>query len=303
MIKRLLYTKLVLSSCCLLLLSCEKEVKIKLNNGASQLVIEGQIENGQYPIVILTKSIGYFSTIDLNTLQNSFVHGAVVKVADGNNIITLKEYTLDTGLNGANKFYLYSIDTADPTAYNFKGVFEHEYHLTVDYENKTYESITKIPNVKPIDSIWVRPPGGKPKLENSVLLFIKFKDPDTLGNYVRYFTSINGQMYLPPYNSVYDDGIINGTTIDSLSLQAGYDRSKNPNLDSLGVFFKGDTVSLKWCALDKGVYNFFQTFEYSTGTIGNPFASPVNVISNIKGGALGVWAGYGASYSTIIIPK
>ena len=104
--------------------SCEKEVSIDLNTGPAKLVIDGQIETGGYPLVVLTKSIGYFSTIDLSTFENSFVHGATVKVSDGITTIKLKEYTLDTGIAGANKFYIYTIDTSDPVAFDFKGVTE-----------------------------------------------------------------------------------------------------------------------------------------------------------------------------------
>lgn len=283
--------------------SCEKEVDINLNTGEPKLVVDGQIETGGPPIVIISKSIGYFSKIDLSTLESSFVHGALVKVSDGSQTITLREYSLDTGINGTNKFYLYSIDTADMASLNFRGVTERHYTLTVEYEGSTYSAVTKIPNVRPIDSLWFRKPAGDPAVATAVLMYVKFTDPDTTGNYLRYFTKRNNELYLPGLNSVYEDDIVNGTTIDSLNLAAGYNRSKAPNLDSLGVFFRGDTVTLRWCSIDKGVFDFFRTYEYATGTVGNPFASPVNVITNISGGALGVWAGYGSSYSTAIIPK
>ena len=287
----------------LLVHSCEKEVSINLSTGESKLVVDGQIETNGYPLVILTKSIGYFARIDLSTLENSFVHGAVVKVSDGSKSITLKEYSLDTGINGTNKFFLYSIDTSDPSAFNFIGITEHFYKLTVEYQGKVYESTTKIPNVRPVDSLWFRKPSGTPKIETAVLMYVKFKDPDTFGNYLRYFTRRNSELFLPGINSVYEDKIVNGTTIDSLNLAAGYNRSKEPNFDSLGVFFRGDTVTLRWCGIDRGVYDFFRTFEYATGTVGNPFAAPVNVQTNITGGALGVWAGYGSTYRTVVIPK
>ncbi|HRO44018.1 MAG TPA: hypothetical protein PL009_14375, partial [Flavipsychrobacter sp.] len=109
------------------LASCEKEVNVSLNSGEPRLVIEGQIENGGYPFVVLTKSIGYFSRIDLTTLENAFVHGAIITVSDGASSITLKEYSLDTGFTGTNKFYLYTIDTTDPTAFSFRGNFEKQY--------------------------------------------------------------------------------------------------------------------------------------------------------------------------------
>lgn len=285
------------------LLSCEKEVNIHLKNGASKLVVDGQIENGNYPLVILTKSIGYYSTIDLSTLENSFVHGAVVKVSDGKDTITLREYSIDTGFNNLNKFYLYTIDTSTPSAFNFKGVTEKTYYLSINYDGKTYESATKIPNVRGIDSIWFRKPAGNPKVETAVMMFVKFTDPDTPGNYLRYFTRRNNEIFYPGPNSVYEDDIVNGTTIDSLNLLAGYSRAKEPNFDSLGYFFLGDTVTLRWTAIDRNAFEFFRTFEYATGTVGNPFASPVNVLSNIKGGALGVWVGYGTQYTTRIILK
>lgn len=300
--QKVLYLAVVLL-CSLFYTSCEKEVDIKLNTGASKLVVDGQIETDGYPVVILTKSIGYFSKIDLTTLENNFAHGAVVKVSDGIQTVTLKEYSLDTGINNLNKFYLYSIDTSNVSNLSFKGIVEHQYTLTIDFEGKRYESTTKIPRVKPIDSMWFRQPTGDPKVPTSVMMFVKFSDPDTLGNYIRYFTRRNNQLFFPGLNSVYEDDIVNGTTIDSLNLAAGYNRSKEPNLDSLGLFFRGDTVTLRWCALDKAAFDFFRTFEYATGTVGNPFAAPVNVQSNIKGGALGVWAGYGSSYTTRVVPQ
>lgn len=283
-------------------LSCEKEVHVKLNTGEPKIVVDGQIERNGYPVVILTRSIGYFSKIDLSILENSFVHGAQITVYDGIDSIHLREYSLDTGVNGLNKFYLYTIDTADPSAFNFKGITERQYTLRIRVEGQVFESVTKIPAVNPVDSMWFRKPSGEPKIESAMLMFVRFKDPDTLGNFIRYFTQRNRELYLPGFNSVYEDDIVNGTTIDSINISAGYNRAKEPNLDSLGFFFRGDTVTLRWCAIDAGVFDFFRTFEYATGTIGNPFASPVNVQSNIKGGALGVWAGYGSSYKTLVIP-
>src|SRR5947208_8562831 len=99
--------------------SCEKEVNINLTNGETQLVVNGQIEIGDPPFVVLTHSIGYFSKVDLNTLQNSFIHNADVQVSNGSRSIKLREYSIDTGGNA--KFYFYTIDTADPGAFSFIG--------------------------------------------------------------------------------------------------------------------------------------------------------------------------------------
>jgi len=92
-----------------MLSSCEKTVNINLNAGAPQLVVDAQIETGLPPIVVLTTTVGFFSNIDLSTIQNTFVHNAVVTVSDGSKTFTLKEYSFDTSLS--SKYYIYSDDT------------------------------------------------------------------------------------------------------------------------------------------------------------------------------------------------
>ncbi len=287
--------------CTMFLFSCEKEVHLNLNTGEQKLVVDGFIENDQPPLVILTKSIGYLSTIDLSTLENAFVHGAVVKVSDGSRTITLREYAIDTGKT-FNKFSFYTIDTADASSFSFVGVIEKQYTLSIDYNGKNYSATTKIPNVRPLDSVWFRN-SQKQNVPTATRMYVKFTDPDTLGNNIRYFTRRNSNPFFTGPQSVYDDQIINGLTIDSLAVFAGYDKASVPDIDSIGNFYEGDTVTLRWCAIDRKAYEFYNTFEYATGTVGNPFASPVNVISNIQGGALGVWVGYGAYYVTRVIPK
>lgn len=286
---------------------CEKEVKINLATGGSQLVVNGVIETGQPPLLALTRSIGYFARIDLATLENSFVHNATVTVSDGNREVSLREYSIDTTNNitgGTNKFYFYSIDTAQPGAISFLGRVDHFYKLRVLVDGKTYESTTKIPKCKPVDSmVAIAPAKPAEKAPTARLLNIYYTDPDTPGNCIRYFTQRNSEPLYPGYNSVYDDQIINGTKSAVIPLLIGFDRDIKEINDSTGRVFPGDTILLKWCAIDRGVYNFYLTYEYSLGTVGNPFASPINVKSNISNGALGIWAGYGSVTSTLIVPR
>jgi len=283
------------------LISCEKEVHINLNNGESQLVVQGVIETGLPPYVLLSKSIGYSPTIDLSTLANTYVHGAVVTVSDGSRTVTLREYQIDSVVqNTSYSFYIYSVDSADPQSFSFVGQLEHYYTLHISFEGKDYTATTKIPNPKPLDSLWAEKTDTVDN-PNTRVVWFKYSDPDSLGNCFRYFTSTNRGPFYPWINSVFNDDIINGATV-SYRMNLGYDHSKNPDFDSVGKARVGDTVIIKWCAIDKGVYNFYNTLEYSTGTVGSPFVSPVNVKTNMNGGALGIWAGYGTTYKTIIIP-
>ncbi len=283
----------------LTLTSCEKEVKINLKTGEPSLVVEGQIENGSVPFVMLTKSIGYFANIDLNTLQNSFVHNAKVTVSDGIRTVTLKEYTIDTGGTG-NTFSFYTVNFADSS---FKGEIEKIYRLHIEVDGKEYDAYTKIPNPTQIDSVKTvqpDPPFNTEKNPTARQIRIYFKEPDSAGNYVKYFTKRNSEMYYPGLNSVYSDEVINGIYFET-TLSLGAPRFSQLSRDSIAVGYPGDTVTLKWCAIDKATYNFWSTYEYSLSTLGNPFSTPIQVKSNISNKALGIWAGYGCVYKTLVL--
>ena len=280
--------------------SCEKEVNIKLKPGSEKVVVEGTIEVGQPPFILLTKTIGFFSRIDENTLADIFLHDAVITVSNNSQTITLREYNLNFG--GA-PYYFYSIDSADAQSFNFKGAFGETYNLKITYNGKDYTSSTTIPYCKPLDSMWAKAPIAEELPEgqpNAMLLYARYTDPDTMGNRVRFFTKRNKEGFLTSLFSTYDDNLVNGTTVD-IGISAGFNKSDSFDRSTYGYFFKGDTVIVKWSSIDKSVFDFWRTLEFSTLSTGNPFASPVEVSTNITGGALGVWAGYGSTYDTLII--
>lgn len=279
------------------LVSCEKEVHISMKSSPSQIVVQGAIETGVPPYVFLTSTIGFFSKVDLNTLQNSFIHGANITVTDGTDTVHLIEYAFDTG--SANKFYIYTIDTASPSGLMYGQVGKY-YTLTIQYDGKTYTSVTKIPTPKNVDSIWF----DIPLLKNSrtpdsaIQLFINYTDPDTPGNYVRYYTRRNSGQFFP--SDQFNDEVVNGKLLSNIPLYAGFEHTKDVKEDSMRYFYPGDTVTLKWSEIDKNVYDFWNTYAYALNALGNPFASPINLKSNMVGGALGIWAGYGSVETTII---
>ena len=282
-----------------LLLACQKEVHIDLGSTPPVIVVEGQIETGQPPFVVLTSTVSFFSTIDLSTLEGSFIHNAVVSVSNGVKTITLKEYTIDTGIN--NRFYIYSIDTS-----NFANLMIGEvgrfYTLKIVYSNNTYTSVTKIANPKGVDTMWFAKPlyPRKTTPDSARQLFVNYTDPDTLGNFVRCFSKRNSDKYYP--DGLFSDQAVNGIRIPNIALFAGYEDSLNVKSDTLRYFYPGDTVTLKWCQIDKAVYNFWNTENYASQTLGDPFASPINLQTNIKGGAIGVWAGYSSFIKTLVVP-
>jgi hypothetical protein len=285
----------LLLSLAFFMFSCEKQVNLNLSTSGPVLVVNGQIETNMPPIVVLSTSLGFFNTVDLNTLQNSFVHNAIVQVSDGSQTVTLKEYAFDTGTNA--KYYIYTVDSN-----LMLGQIGKYYTLSIKYNNTSYTAVSKLPNPKNVDSFWAAPVQnpGKTLRPDAMSLYVNYTDPDTPGNYVKYFTKLNRDIYYPVDN-VFNDEVINGHKVPNINISLGYNNVTNANTDSLRHVYPGDTVVLKWCMIDRGVYNFWNTYNFAIRAVGNPFSSPINVISNINNGALGYWAAYGTAFDTLIV--
>lgn len=278
--------------------ACERVVEFELNDVTPKLVVEATIENNEAPVVYLSKSQAYFSTIDLNALANSFVRNAEVYISNGTTTHKLIEYTLPIG-PGLN-FYYYSNDPANP-ATAFVGELNKSYSLRIVAEGKEYSAITTIPDTtRRIDSFYWKPaPAGNPPEKVSVM--IKATDKPGFGDYVRYFTKRNSELFYPGFNSVFDDQVIDGATYE-VQVERGIPRNGSTP-EGYSFFDKGDTVTLKLSNIDKATYDFWRTMEFTYASAGNPFSSPTKVISNIIGGALGYFGGYATQYRTIIIPQ
>ncbi|MFC4261579.1 DUF4249 family protein [Ferruginibacter yonginensis] len=281
----------------LFLTACEKDINLDVKAAEPLLVVDAQIENGQPPIVVLTKSLGYFSKIDPQILANSFVRNAKVYVSNGVQTHQLKEYA--TPLAPGYTAYFYSNDLTSPST-AFVGEYTKTYSLRIEVDNKVYTATTFIPNNNiTLDSIFTRRP---PFVVDTTLrtLQLRSTDPAGLGNFGRYFTKKNSGPFLPGENSVFDDQIIDGTTF-TVQLPQGIDRNNPPKADS-NFFKRGDTITLKYCNIPQSTFTFWSTWEFAFQGIGNPFAQPNKVLGNISNGALGAFCGYGVQYKTIIAP-
>jgi hypothetical protein len=278
-----------------LFVSCEKNVDFKLKETDPVLVVEAQIEDTQPPIVVLTKSLGYFNKIDPQLLANSFVHNAEVYISNGTTTHKLIEYPVPVAPGFIA--YFYSNNLLSPMG-SFVGEIGKNYTLRIVSEGKEYTSNTNIPtNALKLDSIWAKPvPLNTDSLTRN--LFFRATDPSGLGNSGRYFTRKNSGQFLPGENSVFDDQIIDGTSFNSIITQ-GIDRNNRVGRDD-NFFKKGDTITLKWCNIPRSTYIFWNTWEFAAQSIGNPFSQPNKVIGNISNGALGAFSGYAAEYKTLI---
>ena len=57
-----------------ILISCRKEITLNLANASEKVVVQGSIEPGFPPYVILTRNQGYFDPIDSNTYNDLFIY-------------------------------------------------------------------------------------------------------------------------------------------------------------------------------------------------------------------------------------
>ncbi|MCG3167773.1 MAG: hypothetical protein POELPBGB_03568 [Bacteroidia bacterium] len=278
----------------LLLSSCEKEITIDLPESEKKVVVEGVIEQGKHPYVLLTRSSPYFAPIEDFT-NNLFVTDATVIVSDGV-IIDTMEGGLNFDIYTPNPAFAYTSDV-------ITGEVGKTYYLTVIADGKTLSASTTIPQPIALDSLWFKEDLGA---EDDSLGYVwaHLTDPDTMGNQYRWFSQIMGRQprLLPADGSVFNDKFINGQSFDF-----AYDPSDDPlepeDPDALPLFYfaVGDTVVVKFCTIDKKTYNFLNSLENIRFANGNPFASPASVFSNVEGGGLGGWCGYGASYDTIVL--
>jgi hypothetical protein len=281
-------------------ISCEKAISFTPENADPLLVVEATIENDQPPVVILSRSVNYFSQISPEILANSFVRNASIEISNGTRTHLLKEYKVP-GAGGYDLYY-YSIDSANlGTA--FVGEFSKSYNLKITTDGKQYTATTTIPALtKKIDSLWWEKPTGNVDTSYAKIM-ARVIDPPGYGNYVRYFTKRNSEPFFPGLNSSFDDQIVDGTTY-SVQIDRGVNRNEEiDDENTFALFNRGDTVTVKQANIDKATYDFFRTLEYSYASIGNPFSSPTKVLSNIKGGGLGYFGGYAVQYVTLIIPK
>lgn len=270
--------------------SCEKDITVDLPQPEEQLVIEGYIEPGQPPYVLISKTAPYFSSFDENSLLQYVVKNAKVTVqcVEDNVTDTLFQVIADTGY-----FYV---------SFGMIGQAGKTYNLRVVTEDgKVATATTRIEQPIPLDSIWFKIQEGKDSLG---FVWAHLTDPDTLGNNYRWFAKRIGKdsSFIAPIGSVFEDKFINGKSFDF-----AYNRGSVPNSTAAddtsevenGFFKTGDVIVVKFCTISNASFKFWRSAETQSSNIGNPFASITPLVSNIEGG-IGIWEGYSPSLDTVI---
>jgi len=276
--------------------SCQKEVNLDLPALKNKIVVDGRIEQGMPPYVILTNNMSYFDSTDLNSIQNMFIHGAVINVSDGTNSVALTEYSSKSvsgpllaaisAFTGIDTFTLHTFNYSIYTTLNtfIYGQVGKTYSLTIITDGKTLTSTSSIAQPVKLDSVWWK----VAKDDTLGFIWSHLSEPAQSGNAYRWLAK-NFKWdfsFRAPPGAAFDDKFINGQNLDF-----GY-----------GYYTKGDTVAVKFCCIDQAAVNFFRQMDIVVNSQGNPFAAPSSIPTNIypQNEALGIWCGYSSSGDTIV---
>lgn len=307
-----------LSLLILAIASCTKEVQIDIPGYEEQLVVDGRIETGMPPIVLLSTTKDIYSPTDLNSYLNSFVSGAVVTVSNGDTTVMLDEICTDNLPPGTEQMAadLFGIPVAELpnyhicayTSFNTSiwGEVGKTYELTVQYDGKTYTSSTRILQPTALDNVFWQQDEDAP--QGFGFSWATLTDP--AGQYDAYLWEVkrldigaDGQpkdgVFKATFAPVWDDEFINGTTFD-FAFENPNNRDEDIPDEQKFYYGIGDTVVIKLSKMDVDVFEFMEKKYLQLQTTGNPFASPTAIPTNIKGGAQGVWAGYSPHFDTLI---
>ncbi len=276
-----------------MLVGCTEDVNLSVVGSERKIVIEGRIENGKVAEVIVTRNSPLSEKVDYSKI---LVTDAKVFVSDG----TITEPLA------------FVIDSAASIPFIYKGatiigIPGQTYYLTVVADGKTFTAITTIPAPIKLDSVWWK---ADPPQDTLGFAWAHLSDPAGVGNAYKWYAKrpTKDRRFIAPFSSTFDDKFIDGKSFD-FAYNRGTDPTVDPNItkkepeNERGYFKKTDTIYIKFCAIDNSSAKFYTAYETALQSNGNPFASPTTIISNIKGGGLGIWAGFGVTYDTIMPTK
>lgn len=266
------------------LFACEKEIDLNLPSGEQKIVVEGWIENGKSAEVILSLTAPYFSSIDSSNLFDYAVtHAKVTLFAqDQSEILTLKR----------NQDYF--------PPYVYRSIDIHgepgkSYTLEVILNRDTLTATTTIPEPIPLDSVWF---SADPGMDGKGRIWARITDRADQENYYRVLYRRKGKdsRYLPGSLSTFSDVLFNGRVAE-MAFTRGYTSLLSNSDDK--YFYAGDTVSIKFCSIDREQFEFWNGYQNEVISSANPLSSGSFILhSNVNGG-LGIWTGYGATYYLI----
>ena len=281
--KHIITGGLILAASAALASGCDHGLDVE---GGGELVVEGWIDSGQYPVVKLTRTVSVGSEYQsTDNLEDCVEQWARVTVSDGGREVTL------IGHRDDSHFPPYVYTTSD-----MLGVPGRTYTLTVDCLDGTHaEAQTTIPQPAAIDSFAIERVSVADTLRQ---VYAYVRDDGTKDGGYKLFTYVYGEE--KGFMSAYL-GISAADRLPDGRRMAVSRGRQNLTSDFTPYFAVGDTVMVKLARIDETAYRFWRDFEDMVTLSRNPFFPVTNNLhSNITGG-LGYWFGYGSDVKSVIV--
>ena len=257
----------LISFCATILVGCDKEISLVLDNNNPTLVIDGSITDQAGP---------YFVQLSLSTPITTPT--TIVGVNNARVIITDQAGVKDSLLFISNGLY---------KTQKIKGIEGGTYNLEVVVDQKKYTASATMPKKVNLDSLRINTFPFNGEIRYSVIPV--YTDPVTLGNSYRFIQKINDT--LDPTFHVFDDNLNNGK-VNQRPLRGGD--------DNLKVKLK-DKVFVEMQCISNASYLYYNSLNQQSGAGPGGGTAPSNPPSNIEGGALGIFSAHTVQRKTITI--
>jgi len=252
------------------------------------IIVEGWIESGASPVVILTKSM-ILEEMQSQTEEDVLLPWAKVTVSDGTDSVVL------TGGINHDYFppYVY-------TSSHIKGEAGKTYWLRVEYGNRVATAKTSIPYPQALEGLHVSRASDSDSLYQITASFI---DDSLSKDYYLFQTRIFNKesRYYPAFLGLIDDEMLKGDAVYRRQVQPGI-HFMTAGVDNYRPYYKeGDSVLIKFSKIDEMSYRVQQSINEIVAFSSNPvFVTELDLRSNIDGGS-GFWCGYGVTQYRVVI--
>lgn len=255
------------------LASCEDIIEVDLDEGEAQLSVDAFLTNLEGEQTIrLTLTKPYFDN------SSTIATGATVFVED----------------NEGNRFDFTDNDndgnyTWEPSsASEIFGSIGNSYQLTIDYEGETYEAVSEMRRVSPIDSIYYEFREDEVFGEDGYYAELYARDLIGIGDTYWIKTYKNGEFLGKPeqLNIVFDGAFDDGLNLDGLIFITPIREAINPEEtdaddNPLPPYELGDEIRVELHSITLETFFFFQEMQTQLNN-GGLFATPsANVSSNV----------------------
>lgn len=291
-------------------------MKIDIPNYDNKIVVEGRIYTNEFPVVILSKTQDIYAPTDLSSYLTSFISDAnVYMTIDGDSvqlnpfpISDLPQESISTISEilelEPEEVVLLPIMVYSTLDSNFVGKVGKTHRLSILHEGNYVYGETNLLNPVSLNSLYWKPDDYEPDYGRSIATFY---DPTTTNDAyfweVKRIHDFNGSpidtYFKRPSGGYIRDKYWNGT-YRVLDYGNPHKRKDTTHLEEYRRFYrKFDKVVVRFSKMEYEIYEFFRTRREQIDNQGSPFASPLNVKTNIKGQAVGIWAGFSPWYDTL----